>query len=110
MSFLLKLVYRDFTRRRAMMAFALLAIMATCGLIVWFVATINPRAFSEDDGTQTFYGTYSLAIASPRELPVELADAVEANPSAKKNRLRHAATGSNHAERIYRRPQTKRHG
>ncbi len=84
MSFLLKLVYRDFTRRRAMMAFALLAIMATCGLIVWFVATINPRAFSEDDGTQPFYGTYSLAIASPRELPVELADAVEANPSAKK--------------------------
>ena len=84
MPFLLKLVYRDFTRRRAMMAFALLAIMATCGLIVWFVATVNPRAFTEDDGTQPFYGTYSLAIASPRELPVELADAVEANPSAKK--------------------------
>ena len=67
-----------------MTAFALLAIMATCGLIVWFVATVNPTAFSEDDGTQPFYGSYSLAITSQRELPVELADAVEANPSAKK--------------------------
>ena len=53
-----------------MTAFALLAIMATCGLIVWFVATVNPTAFSEDDGTQPFYGVYSLAISSPRELPV----------------------------------------
>ncbi|MBR5080247.1 MAG: FtsX-like permease family protein [Victivallales bacterium] len=67
-----------------MTAFALLAIMATCGLIVWFVATVNPTAFSEDDGTQPFYGVYSLAISSPRELPVELADAVEANPSVRK--------------------------
>ena len=70
MSFLIKLVYRDFTRQKSMTAFALLAIMATCGLIVWFVATVNPTAFSEDDGTQPVYGSYSLAITSQRELPV----------------------------------------
>ena len=54
MSFLLKLVYRDFTRRKSMTAFALLAIMATCGLIVWFVATVNPTAFSEDGSVHRF--------------------------------------------------------
>ena len=82
MPFLLKLVYRDFVRRRSMLAFALLAIMATCGLIVWFVATVDPNAFSEDNGTKPFFGTFSLAISSNVELPFELADAVEANPSA----------------------------
>ena len=67
-----------------MLAFALLAITATCGLIVWFVATIDPNAFSEDNGTQPFFGVFSLAISSSHELPFELADAVEANPSAKR--------------------------
>ena len=52
MPFLPKLVWRDFVRHRSMLGFALMAIMATCCLIVWFVASIDVSTFAPDNGTK----------------------------------------------------------
>ncbi|MBP5639272.1 MAG: FtsX-like permease family protein, partial [Victivallales bacterium] len=84
MSFLLKLVWRDFIRHRSMLSFALLAIMATCCLIVWFVASIDVSTFAPDNGTKSYLGDYSLALCSERGLPDEIADAVLKNEQVTK--------------------------
>ena len=84
MSFLLKLVWRDFVRHRSMLSFALLAIMATCCLIVWFVASIDVSTFAPDNGTKSYFGDYSLALCTENGLPDDVAEAVMKSDRASK--------------------------
>ncbi|MBP1583800.1 MAG: ABC transporter permease [Victivallales bacterium] len=84
MPIILKLVYRDFLRRRSLLTFALLAIMATCCLIVWFVASIDVSAFADDNGTSGFFGEYSLALAADRRFPEQIRAKIEKLETAEK--------------------------
>ena len=70
------LIARDFSRRRSLLAFTLLAIVATSCLTVWFVASIDLNAFADDNGKQDFFGRYTLAIAGTRQLPYDVTDCI----------------------------------
>ena len=70
------LIARDFSRRRSLLAFTLLAIVATSCLTVWFVASIDLNAFADDNGKRDFFGRYTLAIAGTRQLPYDVTDCV----------------------------------
>lgn len=70
------LIARDFSRRRTLLAFTLLAIVATSCLTVWFVASIDLNAFADDNGKQDFFGRYTLAIAGTRQLPYDVTDCI----------------------------------
>lgn len=84
MTFLLKLVWRDLLRNRALLAFTLLAITASACLIVWFVASIDLNSFADDNGKQDFYGAYSLALCADRQLNYDVTETVHTIPGVLK--------------------------
>lgn len=61
MGILFKLVSRDFLRRRSMLGFAFLSIVAVCCLVVWFVAGIDMASFSPDTLKQC-YGKFDVSL------------------------------------------------
>lgn len=78
---LLKLVWRDFIRRRSMFSFAFLAIAAVCCLIVWFVGSLDTSSMA-GNAAESYLGKYSLAIASNNPIPDHVFDAVRRLPGA----------------------------
>ncbi len=89
MRFLLKLVWRDLIRHKSLVLFTFLAIVATCCLIVWFVASIDMEAFADDDGTSSYYGRYSLSLCGKGVGDDKLISAVEGHKDVVRTAFAH---------------------
>ncbi|MDO4575495.1 MAG: FtsX-like permease family protein [Planctomycetia bacterium] len=66
MKILFRLVYRELTRRTTRTALAVLAILTTSCLVVWFVGNLNLSGMTSKRQAKEYFGEYSLAFYVPQ--------------------------------------------